>query len=73
VVSFAGAIKAFDEVFIITNGGPVGSTTNASYLIWQTAFKYGSFGSASAMAMVLLAIVVVFAGGVLFVARRRSE
>jgi putative chitobiose transport system permease protein len=72
VVSFSSALKAFDEVFIITNGGPVESTTNASYLIWETAFKYGSFGSASAMAIVLLAIVVIIVGGVLVLVRRKS-
>lgn len=52
--------QGFAEIFILTQGGPLGSTTTANYLIYTEAFQYNSFGSASAMAFVLFAFIVGF-------------
>lgn len=54
--------QGFAEIFVLTQGGPLGSTTTVNYLIYTEAFQYNSFGSASAMAFVLFALIVSFSG-----------
>jgi multiple sugar transport system permease protein len=49
--------QGFAEIFVLTRGGPLGSTTTVNYLIWTEAFQYNQFGSASAMAFVLFAFI----------------
>jgi ABC-type sugar transport system permease subunit len=52
--------QGFAEVFVLTRGGPLASTTTVNYLIWTRAFQYNDFGSASAMAFVLFALIAGF-------------
>ncbi|WP_162795113.1 carbohydrate ABC transporter permease [Nonomuraea lactucae] len=52
--------QGFAEIFVLTKGGPLGSTTTVNYLIYTEAFQYNRFGSASAMAFVLFAFIVAF-------------
>ncbi|WP_082514823.1 carbohydrate ABC transporter permease [Yonghaparkia sp. Root332] len=52
--------QGFAEIFILTRGGPLGSTTTVNYLIYTEAFQYNDFGSASAMAFVLFALIIGF-------------
>ncbi|MCX7522513.1 sugar ABC transporter permease [Microbacterium sp. STN6] len=52
--------QGFAEIFVLTQGGPLGSTTTVNYLIYTQAFQYNQFGSASAMAFVLFAFIVGF-------------
>lgn len=52
--------QGFAEIFVLTKGGPLGSTTTVNYLIYTEAFQYNRFGSASAMAFVLFALIVGF-------------
>ena len=51
--------KLFDIVYSLTGGGPGGSTTVVSMLIYQESFEYMKFGSASAMSYILLLLVLV--------------
>jgi multiple sugar transport system permease protein len=65
--------QGFAEIFVLTRGGPLGSTTTVNYLIWTEAFQYNQFGSASAMAFVLFAFIAAFSVlAVRGVAGRRS-
>lgn len=52
--------QSFAEMFVMTKGGPLGSTTVTNYLIYNEAFQYNQMGSASAMAFVLFALVAAF-------------
>jgi multiple sugar transport system permease protein len=52
--------QGFAEVYALTRGGPLGSTTTVNYLIWTEAFQYNQFGTASAMAFVLFALIASF-------------
>lgn len=49
--------QGFTEIFVLTQGGPYGSTTTVNYLIYTEAFQYNQMGSASAMAFVLFAFI----------------
>lgn len=53
-----GVFQSFAEAFIITNGGPDGSTTFYALYLYQNAFQYFKMGYASAMAWVLLVIAL---------------
>lgn len=52
--------QGFAEIYVLTKGGPLGSTTTVNYLIYTEAFQYNQLGSASAMAFVLFAFIVGF-------------
>lgn len=49
--------QSFTEMFLLTEGGPVGETTTVNYLIYTEAFQYNHMGRASAMAFILFALV----------------
>lgn len=58
VMSIIGSFQAFDQVYIMTDGGPARSTTVIVYYIWQNAFEFFKMGYASAMAYVLFVLVL---------------
>lgn len=72
VVSFVASMRLFDEVYVMTGGGPLNSSKNTAYYIWESGFSYFKFGYASAMAVVLLIIVLVLVGLGLRLAKRRE-
>jgi raffinose/stachyose/melibiose transport system permease protein len=60
-LSIIGAMQVFDLVWVLTGGGPVNaSNTMAVYMI-DWGFKRFQFGYASAVAVILLVISLVFA------------
>ena len=59
VTQLCQAFQEFNGPFMITKGGPLGSTTLISILIYQNAFKTYDMGLASAMAWLLFFIVAV--------------
>jgi raffinose/stachyose/melibiose transport system permease protein len=56
-LSTIGALKLFDQVFAITNGGPGYSTETLSTLIYKQAFVFGAYGYSTAVALVLTLLV----------------
>lgn len=60
ITGIIGTFQSFAESFIITNGGPDGSTIFYSLYLYQNAFQYAKMGYASAMAWVLLVIALTF-------------
>lgn len=62
VVTVIGALRSFDMVSTMTDGGPFGSTNVLSLYMYQTAIgEYGSrYGYGSAIATVLFAIMLIF-------------
>lgn len=59
VVSIISSLQVFDQVFVMTNGGPYRSTVTASYFIYETGFKLLNMGYASAAASVLFLVILV--------------
>ncbi|MGB9181128.1 MAG: sugar ABC transporter permease [Pyrinomonadaceae bacterium] len=47
-------LRVFDQIFILTEGGPGFATETVSLYIYHTAFRFGDFGYAAAMSFVLL-------------------
>jgi len=57
VTSIIGASQVFGQVYVMTNGGPVNSTTTVVHQIFQNSFKFLEMGYASAMAFVLFVLL----------------
>jgi multiple sugar transport system permease protein len=49
-------LRVFDQVFILTEGGPGFATETISLYIYRTAFRFSDFGYAAAMSFVLLVV-----------------
>lgn len=59
-ISSISALKIFAEIYVMTKGGPLDSTKTIVYYIYEKAFENLDLGYASAMAVILLVIVMVF-------------
>lgn len=51
--------RSFEQVYIITNGGPANSTNLLSYYIYEQAFRQFNFGYAAASTSILLIIALI--------------
>jgi multiple sugar transport system permease protein len=59
VMRIIDALKAFDTIFVITNGGPGTASETINMLLYQTAFGYYDLGYASAMVVVFFALIML--------------
>lgn len=59
-ISSISALKVFVEIYVMTRGGPLDSTKTIVYYIYERAFENLDLGIASAGAVILLAIVMIF-------------
>jgi len=57
VLGIIGAFQVFDQIYVLTAGGPMHKTTVVVYYIWQNAFQKFKMGYASAIAWVLFIIM----------------
>lgn len=58
VVLTIWTIQVFEPVYVLTNGGPLGSTETVVYLVWNAAFENGRIGYASAISILLFIVVI---------------
>ena len=59
-ISTISAMKVFAEIYVMTKGGPLNSTKTIVYYIYERAFENLDLGYASALAVVLLVVVMIF-------------
>ena len=59
-ISAISAMKVFAEIYVMTKGGPLNSSKTIVYYIYERAFENLDLGMASAMAVILLIIVMIF-------------
>lgn len=59
-ISTISAMKVFAEIYVMTKGGPLDSTKTIVYYIYERAFENLDLGYASALAVVLLIVVMIF-------------
>lgn len=55
-----GALQVFDIPFVMTSGGPGYASSTFTLLTIKTAFNFSNFGLASAMAVVLFFMIIIF-------------
>jgi multiple sugar transport system permease protein len=65
-----GSWQVFDQVYILTRGGPLLSTITVVYLIYSNGFEWYKTGYASAMAYALFLILIVLTA-VQFILQKR--
>jgi multiple sugar transport system permease protein len=59
VVSCIASFQVFEQVFVMSEGGPAYATTLLGLFIYLNAFRYNNMGYAAAAAYVLFAIIMV--------------
>lgn len=58
VTTLIGWIQFFEEPFIMTEGGPLNSTTSLALFIYQNGFQLSNFGYAAAGSVVLFVLII---------------
>lgn len=61
IVMILECLQAYDQITVLTQGGPAGSTTTLLYLYYQLGFKQFQMGSATALSIVILVISAILA------------
>ncbi|HKT55159.1 MAG TPA: sugar ABC transporter permease [Microbacterium sp.] len=70
VIALINAMQLFDQPYIMTKGGPGTATTTATISMYQTGFQNLQFGYSSAIAIVLLLLILAITG-IQFLASRK--
>jgi multiple sugar transport system permease protein len=65
--------KLFDIVYLITEGGPGSSTETIAVYVYRLAFQFFRTSQASALAYIVLFVVIVLTSLYLYAVRRTSE
>jgi raffinose/stachyose/melibiose transport system permease protein len=73
VLSVIGGLKLFDQVWVMTGGGPGRATETLSTLLYKEAFQFGAFGYSVTLALILTAFVAVLASIQYGLLRRQEE
>ncbi|KAB2840916.1 MAG: sugar ABC transporter permease [Melioribacteraceae bacterium] len=60
IMSMIASLQVFDIVYVLTSGGPLGSTKVLVFYVYEHAFKFFEMGYASAISYVLFAILFIF-------------
>ena len=71
-LSLINGLKIFDQIAVMTNGGPGFSSETITYLIYKVAFNEGRRGFGTALAVVLFIIIFVLNSVQSRVLRRRE-
>jgi multiple sugar transport system permease protein len=58
VISLINSFQVFDQVWVMTGGGPAGASSVVVTEVVRNAFSYGQFGYAAAMSWVLFAVIL---------------
>lgn len=57
VMALIDSFLLFDQVYILTGGGPAGATDVIGFLLYRHAFRYFELGEASAIAWIMFIII----------------
>ncbi|MFE2449019.1 carbohydrate ABC transporter permease [Streptomyces sp. NPDC059426] len=73
IIATRDALRVFDQVHVMTDGGPLGSTETLADLQWRYGVSYLDIGSGSIVNTVLLGLVVVTVAAQYLAGGRRLE
>jgi len=69
-IGLIGTFQVFDQIWVMSEGGPAKKTTTIAYLVYVEGFRQGrGFGYASAIAVILFFIIL----SLYFVQRRLTS
>ena len=72
-VRLMDALRFFDEIFVLTKGGPGISTQTAGFTVYRLAFRYSDAGAGSAGAFVFLNLIAAVSLLSMFLIKGRSK
>ena len=70
LISAIGSMLAFDQFYLMTDGGPRGQTFTSVYWIYQNSFIRFELGYGSALSVILMAVITVGTAMQLWLARK---
>jgi len=73
VLRLIDAVGTFDQIFVLTGGGPGTSTQLISIYSYNTAFQFTQYGQAMAMLVTLLAFLLLLMIAAVQFIRRNSR
>jgi multiple sugar transport system permease protein len=59
ILTVIGTFKAFNHIYVMTQGGPGTTTTTASIFIFQQLYQYNRYGYSAALSFILFAVILV--------------
>lgn len=59
IITMVNSLQAYDQIQILTQGGPSGSTRTLLYMYYQLGFQEFNMGQATAVAVVLIVITAI--------------
>ncbi|WP_238006956.1 sugar ABC transporter permease [Dactylosporangium sp. AC04546] len=59
VISLISGFQVFDQIYVMTGGGPAGASRPLVEQIYDLTFRYGDAGGASALSLMLFALILV--------------
>lgn len=59
IITMVNSLQAYDQIQILTQGGPSGSTRTLLYMYYQLGFEEFNMGQATAVAIVLILITIL--------------
>lgn len=72
IVSTLDCLQAYDQINVLTQGGPAGTTRTLIYLFYELGFNQFNMGQATALAMVILVISGILAFILIRVSRKHT-
>jgi multiple sugar transport system permease protein len=73
ILAANGAFQAFDQIYVMTGGGPLRSTETIVYRVYIEGFKNFRQGYASALSFILMAVTMVVGVIQLMISRRQEK
>jgi len=70
MIRMIDAVKSFDIIFAITQGGPGTASETINLYLYSVAFVYYDIGYGSAIALVFFVLIVVLAAILLYLRQR---
>jgi multiple sugar transport system permease protein len=70
MIRMIDAVKSFDIIFAITQGGPGSASETINLYLYSVAFVYYDIGYASAIAVVFFTLIVALAALLLYMRQR---
>lgn len=59
IITMVNSLQAYDQIQILTQGGPSGSTSTLLYMYYQLGFEEFNMGKATAVAVIMILITVI--------------
>jgi multiple sugar transport system permease protein len=72
ILTVSGYFQLFAEPYVMTEGGPLESTTSVLYLMYEDGFQWWSLGVATAEAFVLFLVMFAVTAAMLRLSRRQE-